>query len=147
MVLKSGEIWYLEALDLSAVLWRTFSTCCQSMTPLALSASARPLVGTQVSMTTTNIPPDALLGSLLIGLAQYNPGLPYPGLAVGCVVHHDGLAQHPFLPVGTSMSQAIGFLSPVANYLGVRVQLQAAVLTANGLALTSNGVSLTIGDF
>ncbi|MBL8723685.1 MAG: hypothetical protein JNK49_06535 [Planctomycetes bacterium] len=135
------------ALDLSAALPSGFPVCCQSALPLALDASARPLVGSQVTMTTTNIPAGAMLGTLLVGLTQYNPGLPYPGLSVGCVLHHDDLARHPYIPVGTSMTHALGFLNPVANYPGVTVQLQAAVLTAGGLALTSNGVSLTIGDF
>lgn len=128
--------------DISATM--PFMTAADQ-TGLALAASARPVVGNNVTLVTNNIPNGAAFGAILIGLAQFNPGIQIPILPTGCVQHNDALANQLFFPAGTSANSVLGFLNPVANLPGLTVQVQSAVYVGNPLALTSNGLELRIG--
>jgi hypothetical protein len=133
--------------DISVALPSSFSAATFKRVPVALAASARPVIGNNVTLTTTNIPAGAPFGALLIGFAQFNPGIQLPILPVGCVQHNEGFASQLFFPAGNSGSASLGFLNPVANFPGLTVQVQSAVYTGSPLALTSNGVALTIGNY
>jgi hypothetical protein len=128
--------------DISATL--PFTTAADQ-TGVALAASARPVVGGNVTLTTSNIPAGAPFGALLLGLTQFNPGIQVPILPTGCVQHNEALSSVLFFPAGTTANSVLGFLNPVANFPGVELQVQSAVYTGSPLALTSNGVALKIG--
>lgn len=133
--------------DISVALPSTFSAATFKQVPMALAASARPVIGNNVAMVTTNIPAGAPFGALLIGLVQFNPGIQIPILPTGCVQHNEGMASQLFFPAGNSASSSLGFLNPVTNFPGLTVQVQSAVYAGSPLALTSNGVALTIGNY
>lgn len=128
--------------DISATL--PFTTQAD-VAGLALVASARPVVGNNVTMTTSNIPAGAPFGALLLGLTKFDPGIQVPVLPTGCVQHNEALTSVLFFPAGNTATSLLGFLNPVANFPGVELQLQSAVYTGSPLALTSNGVALKIG--
>jgi len=131
-------------LDLSVAIPATFLSTFHVL-PLSLTASARPVIGNNVNLTVSNIPGGSPFGVVLIGFAKFDPGIQLPILPLGCVQHNDGLASTLFTPAGSSASVQLGFLNPVANFPGLRLQLQSAVYVGNPLALTSNGVELVFG--
>jgi len=124
--------------------------CCSDIpaVPLALNASARPVIGTNVSLVTSGIPAGSPFGAVLFGLTQFNPGIPL-SLAPGCVQHNEWLNSilffgSPTLP--TSVTTNAGFFNPVVNFPGLVLQCQSAVYTPGGpgLGLSSNGVEMKI---
>jgi hypothetical protein len=133
--------------DISATLGTPWSLCAASGAPVALNASARPIVGTTVNLTTTNIPNGTLLGLLILSTTQYNPGLDLTGLGMpGCELYLalDVLSTFP-TPGGASVPYSVPNVPALA---GVVLMAQSATLTpginAFGFA-TSNGVVMVLG--
>ncbi|MFM1874029.1 MAG: hypothetical protein RL398_3451 [Planctomycetota bacterium] len=136
-------------IDLSAVVPGTLVLEGQDLNPLALSASARPIGGTTITLDTANIPAGAPFGAILIGFVQFNPGLDLTALGMpGCARYTDGSTSLLYLPFGGT-SNSLNF--PVPNFVGVQLYAQsiafapAAGLTPLG-AIASNGVALGIGN-
>ena len=135
--------------DLSATLPAGFALFPADLAPLALSASAPPLVNSTIQLVTANIPATAPFGAVLIGLTQYNPGVPLASLGMpGCFRYTDGLATLLFFPLG-SPTNSLPFTVP--NAVGISFQVQSAVYDpASGLtplgAIASNGVLLLLGN-
>jgi hypothetical protein len=118
--------------------------CCTDTLPLQLAASARPVIGTNVSMVTTNIPVGSAFGAVFYGFTQFDPGIAIPFLP-GCVQHNELLFSHTFFAPATTHTSNTPMLNPVMNFPGLVIQAQSAVYTGgNPFVLTSNGVSLTL---
>ena len=118
--------------------------------PLTLTSGSRPILGTSVNLTTGNIPAGAPFGAVLLGFAQFNPGVSLAPAMAGCFQYTNGSETLSFF--GPSTSQVLPFPIPNNNaFLGLNVFLQSAVyapaanLTLLG-AISSNGVAWTIGN-
>jgi hypothetical protein len=115
--------------------------------PLAHSASARPVLGSTITLNTTNVPMGTVIGTTLFGLAEWNPGLPLAGLGMpGCFQYLSIDASAIWFPVGSTGSTVFPLPSSI-GFAGVQVKTQSAALVPgiNALgAITSNGVRLTL---
>ncbi len=116
--------------------------------PMQLAATQRPVVGETVSLTTYEVPADALLTLNLIAFLQIEQGADLAALgAPGCrqyVITNDADALF-----GT-LTRTLGPIPSDAIFLGLRVFSQSVSLVrgVNPVgALTSNGVEMTIGSF
>ena len=115
--------------------------------PLQLTATQRPVVGATVSITTSNVPANALLTLNLIAFQQIAQGFDLAALgAAGCrqyVITNDADALF-----GT-YTRTLGPIPADAIFLGLHVYSQSVSLVpgVNPVgALTSNGVEMVLGD-
>jgi hypothetical protein len=140
-------------LDLSAAVPTTFTVGSTDQQPLALAASARPILGTTVNLLTSN-PTVAGLGVNFLGFAQ----IPAPGFDLAVI----GAPGCPALldvnqAVGNVIGNAVPGLSmsialPIPNNTALNglplfsqsIWLDAAANTFG--MLTSNGVALVLGN-
>lgn len=134
--------------DLTAAV--PFSTATD-LASLSLSASARPILGTGITMDTNNIPAAALLGSLMLNFGGVQPGVSLAGMGMpGCDLNISPffISNLPFLGGSASVSTPIGLpVNPA--FVGFQAQFQSVALVpginAFG-AVTSNGASLLLGS-
>ncbi|MCA8977067.1 MAG: hypothetical protein KDC98_20260 [Planctomycetes bacterium] len=135
------------SIDISARLPGTFQVEGADLAPLSLTSVGRPVGGTTISLSTTNIGATAPFGAIMLGLNDPATDLTGIGMAT-CTQYTDNLGALLFLPLG-----ATSFLSPltVPNALGIDLKVQSFVydpasnLTTLG-AIASNGVNLFIGN-
>lgn len=144
-----GNVMNPGSTDISNIV-APFQTGPTDNPPLSLAASSRPLLGGTITLDTTDIPPSTLVGVMMLGFGQVNPGLPLAVIGMpDCfqLVGLNGSAKSLFLVSGTSASSNL----PIPNNAalnGVRVYGQSLTLTPGyntaGL-IASNGVRLSIG--
>lgn len=116
-------------------------------TALALNASARPVIGTSINLTTSNIPSGTAVGASILSFTQHNPGLDLTSIGMAGCRQFVGLdASTVFVVSGPSSVRALAI--PGNNALaGLRVYSQSATFTigVNPLGvLASNGVALAL---
>jgi hypothetical protein len=134
--------------DLSATLPGGFSLCAGNFTGLALGASARPILGTTVTLTTSNIPTGTSIGLMLLGFTQAIPPIDLTSIGMpGCTAHvTDGLAS-AFVPASSSFPIPVPIPSD-QSLTGLRVIAQSFTygppLTPLGL-IAANGLVLVLG--
>lgn len=132
-------------IDISVRLPGGFSTSLLDEVGLQLASAQRPVVGTTISLQTTNIPFGAPFGASLLGLQDRSIDLAGLG-APGCTQYVDPLATNVFLIGGSSSS--LPFLVPNNPFLlGVNVYAQSAAYAVGSNALGvvfSNGLHLAI---
>jgi hypothetical protein len=134
--------------DISATLPGTFGGNF-ALSPLALAASARPLIGTSINLVTSNIPAGTALGASLLGLVQFNPGIDLTAIGMpGCSKYTDGSVTQIFLVGGSTANVAFN-IPNVPAYIGIHVFAESATFSAGFNALgviASNGLDLGIGN-
>jgi hypothetical protein len=137
------------SVDLTAVLPSLILLTGADATPLRLAGSARPVLGSSVNLTVSNIPAGSPFGAVLLGFIGYNPGISLTGIGMpGCFRYTDGAASVLFIaPVG---SASVPFASPASpSFIGVHVFCQGVTfsppITPLG-AIASNGVDLNLGN-
>lgn len=145
-----GPVLSTPAIDISAVLPATFQTGCDSLA-IALDASARPILNTNIGLQTTRVPATASFSALLLNFAAVIPGLDLTGLGMPGCFQHIALAGATTLGLGfsTSWSQNL-FVPNVPAYVGMNLfgQTAAFVPGANPLGVTSsNGLRLVVGSY
>lgn len=116
-------------------------------TPLALTTSARPIMGTTFNWVTNNVPTTSFVGILGLGFSAITPPFDLALLgAPGCFQHVGVSATTAFLP--TSGTGSVSTTIPNSPALaGVRVFGQSIAVdpTINALgAITSNGLDLLV---
>jgi hypothetical protein len=136
--------------DISATLPTTFTVDPVDVLPLGISATSRPVVGTNWNLTVNNIPPTGILGVDVFGLSD--PGindlffLGAPGCGLRASLDYTG---------GWLVSPTAGhtFVLPIPNnptLLNVHVYTTSAVFqvpTVNAFgAITANGIDGMIGN-
>ncbi len=131
--------------DISATL--PFSTGDGNL-PLTLNVPQRPVLGTTVNLTTTNVPNGTLVGGQVMSFTQYNPGLPLTALgADGCFQYVGADVSHLLLPSGPTV--VFSFALPNNPALsGLVAYTQTATFSAGFNALGvifSNGLRLELG--
>ncbi|MFM1873528.1 MAG: hypothetical protein RL398_2950, partial [Planctomycetota bacterium] len=116
---------------------------------LALDADNRPVLGTTINMTATNIPAGTVIVAVFYGLLKFDPGIPLGGIGMpDCFQFCSTDATLTGILPGTTYSRPFAVPSNPA-FAGVSILSQSAALApgvvANALgAITSNGVELTL---
>lgn len=116
---------------------------------LKIDAGSRPITGTTVNITVTEVPATALIGAVVFGQTKFNPGLPLAALGMpGCNGYTTADVIVAGLPTGTTYPTSL----PIPN----NAALTGLMLLAQGLVLgpsvpnqfgglTSNGLELVVG--
>lgn len=117
--------------------------------PLSIDASNRPITGTTINLTVSQLPASTLIGAVVYGLTKFDPGLPLAAIGMpGCNGHASPDLIVVSVPAGGLVQSAL----PIPN----NPALAGLHLYCQGLALgaaipnpfggtTSNGVDLLIG--
>jgi hypothetical protein len=136
-------------IDISARLPLGISLVANDVLPVGLATSARPLIGTTIQFTTSNVMAGTLLGATMLSFTQINPGIDLGFLgAPGCSQYVTADFTQIFFAAGSSGSTALA-IPNFSSYLGLRLLAQSAAFTSgyNSLGIwTSNGIDLTIGN-
>jgi hypothetical protein len=116
---------------------------------LAIDADNRPLTGTTINVTVSQIPASSLVGAVVYGLTKIDPGFPLAGLGMpGCNGHTTPDLIVAGLTPGASFSTPLAIPS-VPALTGFQLLAQGLVLNAsipNPFAgITSNGLELVVG--
>ncbi len=131
--------------DLSTAM--PFSTAAD-IPPLALSASARPVLGVSLTIDTTNVPASAILSATILSFTKHDPGLDLTGLGMPGCFQYVGLdATHVLF--GTPSVSLPMTMPTNPSWIGAEVVCQTASLVpgVNALgAISSNGLSLLLGN-
>ncbi len=114
---------------------------------LAHSASARPVIGTNITLQTNHVPPAGLLGATVFGLTQLPSPVDLSPIGMpGCSQYGTADASQVWIPVGGAGSTPFALPSSPA-FAGISVITQAVALVpginATG-ALTSNAMLLVL---
>ena len=139
------------SVDISANLGGTVTVCSPTAgTPdVALDASARPVLGSNLNLVTTNVPLTSVGGLSILSLTAIPGGVSLASLgAPGCFVYQNLDVINTFPVAGGTGSTPLSI--PSSNSLiGTKVLNQSAVMVLNinpFHIVTSNGLELTIGD-
>ncbi|MEO6594042.1 MAG: hypothetical protein ABIP94_04745 [Planctomycetota bacterium] len=136
------------SIDISTALSTPFTLCGSSAAGVALDASARPVLGTTVNYTTSNIPAGTLLGLQILGLTQHTPPLDLASYGMpGCKLYLTGDLINQFATSGSSATVPLVFPS-TTSLTGAFLMTQSATLSPGfnpfGF-LTSNGIQMVLG--
>jgi hypothetical protein len=136
------------ARDLSAALPAGFDQCGINRPALTLAAGSMPVLGTTVSLTTSNVPPGSPFGGTIVSFAAAVPPTDLASIGMpGCQAYLIGGNTWLVSAPGASFALALGI--PLDNsYIGTSVVAQSCTLspplTPLG-AISSNGVRLLLG--
>ncbi len=123
--------------------------CAPDSLPMQHAAAARPVTGTTISLDTTLVPANSLLGATILGTTQFNPGIDLGSLGMpGCYAYASLDVFATAIPSVPSFSYALSIPNNLA-LVGVRVYTQGLALAVGFNAfgfLTTNGVDLLLGD-
>ncbi len=134
--------------DLSATLANGFSLCAGNFVGLSLTASARPVLGTTVTLTTSSIPAGSSLGLMLLGFTQAIPPVNLTSIGMpGCEAHVLDGVNLLFVPSSASFPMQLAIPSQ-QTLTGLRVIAQSFTysppLTPLGL-IAANGLVMVLG--
>ncbi|MCA8965860.1 MAG: hypothetical protein H6838_17500 [Planctomycetes bacterium] len=134
--------------DISASLPGGINMCAQPFNGLQFASATRPILGTSVSLTTSNIPAGTPFGAVLLSLQQAVPPLDLTGSGMpGCYGHVVGGVTHLFVAPGSTHNQSLAVPVDPA-FTGLEVAGQSFTyspgLTPAGV-VASNGLLLIIG--
>jgi len=142
---RTGPCANAGSIDISAAFPAGFQTDLVDVYPLSFNASARPVVGTNISLNTGSITAGSIFGADLLGLSPDNTPLGPLG-APTCTGYVNSLATNVWFVGGATNSSA--FVVPNNPYLlGLHIFGQSATYTpgANALnVLFSNGLDLYV---
>jgi hypothetical protein len=116
---------------------------------LEIDADNRPVTGTTINLTVSEIPAGSLVGAIVYGGTKFDPGLPLAALGMpGCLAHTTPDFIVAGLTPGTTYQSAL----PIPNnpaLTGFQLLAQGLVLSAsipNAFGgITSNGLELVLG--
>lgn len=110
-------------------------------------ASARPVLGTNISLDTTNVPAAALVGATLLGLTELNPPLDLSVLGMPGCYQHISIDASTMWVVASGVGSTVFTIPNVSAFAGLVISTQGAALVpgANAMgALTSSALRLTL---
>ncbi|MCA8948134.1 MAG: hypothetical protein KDE27_01450 [Planctomycetes bacterium] len=117
--------------------------------PLALDADARPVLGTTVNVTVSEIPAGSPLAAVIYGLGHFDPGISLAGIGMpDCFQYCSQDAVVLGLLPGATFASAFPIPNN-SNFAGVRVSSQGAAYNPAAVpnvvgALASNGVEFVL---
>ncbi|MCB9884317.1 MAG: hypothetical protein H6838_02430 [Planctomycetes bacterium] len=133
------------SMDLSAAA--VIITGANDVTPIRHDGSARPVIGTGITLDTSNLPAATVVGATLFGLTELNPGLDLSSIGMpGCYQYVSIDASQVWVPTGGVGSTPFSVPNNPA-FAGVEIKTQGVALVpgVNSLgALSSNGVKLVL---
>jgi hypothetical protein len=139
------------SIDISASLNGSVSVCnsTSGTTHVTLNSVARPVLGTTVNLTTTNMPTGAVAGLSILSLSPIPGGIDLTSLGMpGCRVYQQLTVVDSLTMVG-----GLGFrllaIPNTPSLVSTKVLNQSVVFALNINAahmVTSNGLELKIGD-
>ncbi len=133
------------SMDISAAA--VIITGANDVTPIRHDGTARPVIGTSISLDTTNLPAATLVGATLFGLTELNPGLDLSSIGMpGCYQFVSIDASQVWVPVSNVGSTPFN-VPNVPAFAGVEIKTQGVALVpgVNALgALSSNGLKLVL---
>lgn len=133
--------------DLSAAIPATFSILSADLFDLKLDASSRPILGTSISLDTSNVPANAGIGLLLLGSVQIDPGIDLAVIGMpGCRGYVQFVASSVLFPSGGAAAFPLTIPGTV-GLAGQSLFAQSAMFSAGVNvfgAVSSNGVNLLL---
>ncbi|MCB9885536.1 MAG: hypothetical protein H6838_08590 [Planctomycetes bacterium] len=133
------------SIDLSAT--PAFVTGANDITPIVHDASDRPVIGTSITLETTNLPANTAVGATLLGLTEYNPGIDLTSIGMpSCYQYVSIDATLIWIASGNTGSSPFSIPNNPA-FAGVEIKTQGAALSAGANAvgaLTANGIKLVL---
>ncbi len=134
--------------DISASLPAGINMCAQPFHGLQFAASARPILGTTIGLTTSSIPAGTPFGAVLLSFQQATPPQDLTGFGMpGCYGHIVNGVTHLFVAPGSSHNQNLALPVDPA-FTGLEVAAQSFTfsvgLTPAGV-VASNGLLLILG--
>ncbi|MEO6597834.1 MAG: hypothetical protein ABIP94_24065 [Planctomycetota bacterium] len=135
------------SIDLSAAIPATFSILGTDLFDLKLDASSRPILGSSITLNTTNVPANAGIGLQLLGFVQINPGIDLAVIGMpNCRAYVQFVASIVLFPSGGTAAFPLSIPSSV-GFAGQQLYAQSAMFAAgvNAFgAVSSNGVDLRL---
>jgi hypothetical protein len=116
---------------------------------LHIDANNRPITGTTINVTVSEIPAGSLVGAIVFGLTKFDPGIPLGALGMpGCNAH----TTPDLIVAGVTPGPTFASALPIPNnaaltgfrLLGQGLVLSAAIPNPFG-GITSNGLDLVVG--
>jgi hypothetical protein len=144
-----GQTWDPGSIDLSASVPFVSGA---GLLPVTLDwIGVPPVLGQPFPLVAGNLRPSALLGVLVVGVQQFNPGLPLAGIGMpGCFAHTSLDVTFAFPTTGFTTPINVLSFPPTLAAAGFTMYSQLAVLdpgiTPFGLA-ASNGGTITVGMY
>jgi hypothetical protein len=134
--------------DLSATLPVAYQLCAGYFAGMDLDIDARPVLGTTVTWTTSNIPAGTAFGALLLSLTWLNPPIDLGPVGMpGCQAHVDNWFTDGFASPASTVQKSL-LIPNDGSLISVILATQAVTysppLTPSGYIVT-NGVVLTLG--
>lgn len=117
--------------------------------PVTLDASARPVIGTSISMIVGGIPASSPFAAVLYGLTKFDPGISLASIGMpGCQQYGSQEAVVIGIVPGASFSTLFAIPNST-SFAGVRIVCQGAVYNPGSVpnalgAISSNGVELVL---
>lgn len=126
----------------------SFGVGCPTVAPLSLQSALRPLLGTTITLQTSNLPAGTGLCAQMFGLQSQLPPLDLTGLGMpGCTQYLQIDATTVFLPMGGVGDFPLA-LPGNQVFVGLQIFSQSAALAPGVNALgvaASNALALTLG--
>ena len=134
-------------IDLSAAIATSFSILGADVFDLRVAASSRPILGSSITLDTTNVPVGAGIGLELLGFVPINPGFDLGVIGMpDCRAYVQFVVSAVLLPSGGTATLPIAIPNS-AGLAGSLLYAQSAMFVA-GLnpfgAVSSNGVELRL---
>lgn len=133
--------------DLSTAIPATFTILGADLFDLQHDASARPTLGSTITLDTTNVPANSPVGLELLGFQQINPGLDLAVIGMpDCRGYVQFIASQVLLPTSGAASMPLSIPNNAA-LAGANIYCQSAMLSpgVNQFgAVSSNGVALLL---
>lgn len=142
-----GALWDPGSIDLSASV--PFQSGAGVLPVMLESLGVPPVLGQPFPLQARNLRPSAAIGLLVLGLTQFNPGVPLAGLGMpNCFAHTSLDVTLAFVPTGATTALPPLLFPPNAAFAGFAIYSQVAVLDAGitpaDLA-ASNGGAIVLG--
>lgn len=135
------------SMDISAALPATYQAMAFLITPVQQTASARPVLGTSIALTTTNASPTALLGLTLFGTTQFLPGIDLTSLGMPSCKLYCSLDSTAPIPLSSGAGSFVLSIPSTAGLAGFTFYTQGAAFDPGVNAfgfLISNGIRLRL---
>ena len=135
------------SMDISATLPAGYNALQFLITPVQQTASARPVLGTSIALTTTNASPTALLGLTLFGTTQFLPGIDLTALGMPSCKLYCSLDATAPIPLSSGAGSFVLSIPNAAGLAGFTFFTQGAAFDPGVNAfgfLLSNGIRLRL---
>ena len=134
-------------IDLSAAIPASFTILGFDLFDLKVDASSRPILGTSITLDTTNVPPSSGIGLQLLGFVPINPGIDLGVIGMpNCRAYVQFLVANVIVPSGGTAAFPLSIPGTV-GLAGAQLFAQSAMFAAgvNAFgAVSSNGVELRL---